>query len=860
MCQQGITFRKLFFNDYYKLFGGHFDGKGHTILGININKNSECYKGLFGRIYSSDNSAEVKNLTLDSTLIIGRADCGGIVGESESSTISNCHVTAHVTIHGSYLDACDHGGIVGRNYGTVVACTSSANVTAGKYSDTNGYIDGTNDYGGIAGSNYGTVENCLVYGGNISGIIYTGAVVGQNWDGTLTNNRYTGEVVLNGKQCALLKGTGEGHHDGAHFACSIIPYEGVALSFTGLSVTTEYPYNGLKLYTTGMGYAGRYYNYISNDEDISGDVTFTATYSGAVPESYTLSGFGYTSQANNDDVSEDWAATDGSAVCTLKTSVALIYYIAPTFRYAIWGTGDGSQDKPYIITSVAGMNELAQKVNSGEDKFGGKYFELGADITFDGTENNYTPIGNHDHPFGANFDGKGHTISGININTGNNRQGIFGMVSYCTIQNITLTNSTIICGGYGGGIFGWGNGVTVSNCHVTETVSIHGNGTKLGGIGAYAMYGSTIKGCTSAAKITCKYAYGIGGIMGGMNNGTFKDCLYLGPKFDTTENGAVMGSVTQTFPSMSNCYHTPYGMNAVGYEDMHDTNFAVVTADKPECASSTVTATYGNGSYTGITVYGSVLYYNGKYYWHDENLMKLADNGTTNGELIMANDSETRNVVLDGRTLWCDGDWNTLCLPFDVDLTDEDSPLFGAVARTLESASLSNNGQTLTLEFGQPVETLEAGVSYIIMWEPSDQNIVNPIFRDVTIDASVHSFSSDDNSVHFLGTYDLKTFNNESRDILFMGSGNHLTYPDGTAATTIGACRAYFKFVTGIDAAQIRCFNLKFGEEESEVTSITNLTLTNDDDEVWFTLDGTQAEKGKKGLLIRQGKIILARP
>ncbi|MCR5362593.1 MAG: hypothetical protein K6E73_11380 [Bacteroidales bacterium] len=841
-----------------KYFSGHFDGKGHKVSGINISRNSVGYNGIFGNVYNNDGSAEIKNVTIDDSYIEGRSQSGGIVGSGYGCTVSNCHATSSVTIHGSYSWADAHGGIVGyNNRGRVIGCTSSANVTAGKYSDTNDYISGTNTYGGIVGNNYyGTVENCLVYGGNISGLNDIGAVVGQNWYGSLSNNWYSGFVTLNGEEAMLNDGVGSDDKSGTGFVCAIVPYEGVTLNFASGTATTEYDYNGLKIYSTGMSYGGQYYNFISNGDDISGDVTFTATYTGSVPADHALSGFGSTSIADDTEVEMKWAVTNGSATCELCTYIAIVYYIAPTFREAIWGDGDGSQSNPYIITSVNGMNSLATRVNSGENDYSGKYFELGADITFDGTENNYTPIGNHDHPFGANFDGKGHTISGININTGNDCQGIFGMVSYCTIQNIALTNSTIICGGYGGGIFGWGNGVTVSNCHVTETVSIHGNGTNLGGIGAYAMYGSTIKGCTSAAKITCKYAYGIGGVMGGMNAGTFKDCLYLGPKFDTTKNGAVLGSVTQTFPTMSNCYHTPYGMNAVGYEDMYDTNFAVVTADKPECASATVTATYGTGSYTGITVYGSVLYYNGKYYWYDENLMKLADNGTTNGELIMANGSETRNAVLDGRTLWCDGDWNTLCLPFDVDLTDVDCPLAKATARTLESASLSDDGIHLVLNFGEPVEKLEAGVPYIIKWEASANNIVNPVFMGVTIDFDHYNFNSDDGRVQFCGNWDKLTFDEERQDILLLGAENQLFWPDGKASSTLGACRAYF-FIgeTEYCAAQIRSFELNF-EGESE-TAIVNLKPEQDDDSC-YTLDGRKVNQpGKGGITILRGKKVL---
>ncbi len=114
--------------------------------------------------------------------------------------------------------------------------------------------------------------------------------------------------------------------------------------------------------------------------------------------------------------------------------------------------------------------------------------------------------------------------------------------------------------------------------------------------------------------------------------------------------------------------------------------------------------------------------------------VSLADNGD-NSSLLTTYNTQTCDVVLSSRTLYKDGDWNTLCLPFS--LTAEQmaaSPLAGAEARTLSSASYADG--TLTLNFGDPVESLTAGTPYIIKWEKAndyvddnEHNIVNPIAR-----------------------------------------------------------------------------------------------------------------------------------
>ena len=165
------------------------------------------------------------------------------------------------------------------------------------------------------------------------------------------------------------------------------------------------------------------------------------------------------------------------------------------------------------------------------------------------------------------------------------------------------------------------------------------------------------------------------------------------------------------------------------------------------------------------------------------------------------------------RTLYKDGDWNTLCLPFNVTIAD--SPLAGAVARPLNAASIT--GTTLNLTFGDPVDELVAGRPYIIKWESGD-DIVNPVFEGVTIDATDNSFTSGtgDTQVRFLGTYKSTTYTDEDKSILFLGGANTLYYPEANA--TIGACRSYFK-IGEDDAPQLvrklMSFRLVLGNDET---------------------------------------------
>jgi len=239
--------------------------------------------------------------------------------------------------------------------------------------------------------------------------------------------------------------------------------------------------------------------------------------------------------------------------------------------------------------------------------------------------------------------------------------------------------------------------------------------------------------------------------------------------------------------------------------------------------------------------------------------MVLADTGD-NSQTLTANDGKQVAAALSGRTLYTDGDWNTLCLPFDYSLIK----FSGVEARTLTAASIS--GTTLNLTFSDPVTVLKAGTPYIIKFAKeygyvdSDLfNIVNPIFEDVTIDSGLHPYDTDDHTeaqtvdgieypavetdaqVRFIGTYNVKSFDTEDKSILFLGGSNKLYYPQPSDDKTpsIGVCCAYFKIGDGALARQLTAFNLNFGDGDSTQGVTTPLAPARGiAGEAWYTLDG----------------------
>lgn len=294
-------------------------------------------------------------------------------------------------------------------------------------------------------------------------------------------------------------------------------------------------------------------------------------------------------------------------------------------------------------------------------------------------------------------------------------------------------------------------------------------------------------------------------------------------------NNAFMGCTGVTDVYCAADPFTIWQNNGVGFKDDKATLWHVAGAPAAWAAS------YPDAN---VTYYG---------------VLTLADDGE-NSTVINENNNLLADVTLDGRTLYKDGNWNTICLPFDVDLTDEGCPLTGATVKTLTSATMT--GTTVELTFGDAVTTLEAGVPYIIMWETAD-NIVNPTFSHVTITSTEgQAINKADGNVKFIGYYnafDINTPDND--DIYYMTADNTLIHTG--KARTLKACRAYFQFT---EAATARDLILNF---DGETTSLNEALILKSEKfataEGWYTINGLRlnSKPTTKGIYIHNGKKIV---
>ena len=240
--------------------------------------------------------------------------------------------------------------------------------------------------------------------------------------------------------------------------------------------------------------------------------------------------------------------------------------------------------------------------------------------------------------------------------------------------------------------------------------------------------------------------------------------------------------------------------------------------------------------------------------------LSISDTGS-NDQLIESYDGATANVTYTGRTLYKDGGWNTLCLPFDVPTND---PMFkDADVCTLTSSAYDSAEKKLTLTFSEKPETIEAGKPYLVRWDGGEAAPL--VFNGVIIKNKLQPVTTD--FVNFVGSFSPVSLEADDRSVLYMGADNKLYYP--SVGMNMGSCRALFKLV-GITAGDLEtgttnAIILNFGDDTTGILEVLPLNpqITTHDPELsnlpWFTLDGRrlQARPTQSGIYIQGGRKVV---
>ena len=264
------------------------------------------------------------------------------------------------------------------------------------------------------------------------------------------------------------------------------------------------------------------------------------------------------------------AMTSCSSFNSLKVSDSLVR--APTASADVWdGTyatsfseGDGSQSNPYKIKTAKELSYF-QKSLSLKSYYQNKYLVLDVDIDLNNLTWPGIGTGAASGAFKGNFDGNGHTISGMkmevtaerkgffnsnsgtvsNLNVEGNLTGgveggiafgLFAGINYGNISNCSSKGTLSVTGVYVAGFIGCNAGGNLTNC-VSQEGKIEGSNC-VGGVVGYNMVSSnkigSLNNCKNYASITAKdypeqnYS-GLGGIIGVCGSGAIiSNCTNYG--------------------------------------------------------------------------------------------------------------------------------------------------------------------------------------------------------------------------------------------------------------------------------------------------------------------------------------------
>ena len=582
-------------------YAGTFDGQGYAITNFEYTATSDN-NGLFG----CTSGAKIRNFSISGTLTSNGYTKNGVVGSASASTeVSGIH--SSLTINVSNKNA-HTGGIVGGDTGgtddkTVVKnCEYSGTLNHSGTGDNqagilgytgygsvlncifSGTINGeTSRYGGILGyckqPSFGGVQNCLSIGKITvsSDSNNKGAIIGT-WNGNATSN------VKNNYYC-LKEGSNITRAIGGNTANCEAPH----------AVTAEELASGEVCYLLNGDQSDiAFYQTLGTDEvptlDASRGTVYLAGRTHCDGTAYT----GVSGYSNTANVQDDHDFVDG--FCSYCDEHDASFTMTP------------NADGYYEINSANLLRQFAITVNGGEYTANAV---LSADI--DMTDKPWpNSIGDwqSSHMYKGKFDGQGHSITNLTINTVRDYHGLFGVVGQdAEIKNfyidgaITVNNNSIgivsytrddnvlisnihsnmnFSGASGqrvGGIVGNANQAsnvgtaTIDRCVYSGTMTLTGTGNK-GGIVGYILNNgyvkTTISNCIFDGTITNDGNAETGGIVGyagaNLTKTVIKNCLSIGT-VNATVSGQFFGVVKNAKCSIVNSYYQGSAVNGTALDN-----------------------------------------------------------------------------------------------------------------------------------------------------------------------------------------------------------------------------------------------------------------------------------------------------
>ncbi len=470
-------------------FRGTFDGAGHLIKNLAVNRPEADYAGLFGCVHN----AVVKNLGIAGGTVHSNNYAGGIAGYAAGTTeIRHCYSTAYVTANGTQA-----GGIVG------AAEQPVGSVVVNSYSLVDDADPETDSAKHAAAFNSGAVSWLLNMGGTAehSGLWGLGEMT-ADWNPGLAKAPVPCD---------------EGHP--AIYKVILTNLEPVGAPGTVVCAPGEYMTPGGAV-TLQIEFNEGQKGYIINAESI-------------VPASVTINSDNqFTMPASN--VQIDYRLAEGSD--------GKSWYLDNPYAESF--TVGAAADLVYLAKLVNG------EIAGAPVNFSGRTITLAGDVDLTGAD--WTPIGDSEaHSFQGTFDGGGHTITNLTVNRpDNDYAGLFGYINSGVIKDLAIGGGTVTGKDFVGGIAGHAVYTTISNC--SNAAAVTGANINTGGIVGSTNNITTITDCSNKGTVTGT-GNNTGGILGlASSTITFTNCSNEGAVTGNQYTGGIAG-YTANIATFTNC-------------------------------------------------------------------------------------------------------------------------------------------------------------------------------------------------------------------------------------------------------------------------------------------------------------------
>ncbi len=882
-------------------FKGSYNGDNNVISNLVINKPNSENQGLFGSFYGgwqNNNYGEITNVVLENCDITGGKCTGGIVGKmyDYGGRVTNCKVSGVIRVGNDLSDdsnANRHGGIVGEccNYwggsGTVENCINIADVTGeGAF------------HGGIVGyiSDNFNISNCF-NAGVIEGTSYVGSIMGGYNGRTLTNNYHTPGTTGGVGSSNSAEGT---DRDGAQYAVRITAGEGVSITYPE---TPDYVWNQDNYYKSGTDVTltcdipdGKYFNcYSVNNGEISN--------SGVIQGSHVLTDFtqdvvicrrfvDYLTDIATATVQEIEDLTyNGQEQHPLPVIISENETLVEGAHYTISYDTDCTNvgQKTITVTGIGRFNGTTSQV------FNIKPFDIGGEnaLAISGVEARYAQTGDVQHPVPRAIcqatqnatlsEGTDYLLSYSDgcILAGDYTITLTGQENYTGQKVISFTILDVLA-------------LTVHDkTDSNEYVPVYGYYVDdynkcefvMPADELAAMNGKAIKTMKFYLKQKASNSWGKASFRVFLKEVDFTTFDSSSPAFSGTDDATIVyeGELDGTKDIMEISFSTPYlykgGNLLIGVYEYKEGSYTRAYFYGETVNGSSISGC-SSSSLDNITTPGHKNFLPKTTFWYDNYDLILAnddsqaDDTEKNTAKISEFNNKTVDVTLKDRVLYKDGEWNTLCLPFDVSTITGPLSGDGVEVQILNTESSNLSGTVLTLNFDKEATgTITAGTPFIIKWtkpdgydtDPDAFDIIEPEFKDVTISSETptpQNFAGGS----FVGQYSSfkvgdKTNGDDGNlnEIIVLGGNSTIGYYD--TPKTLRTFRAHFEIPAQPALRAIRRSIMRFADGTTTDVILIQPTDTKSgwqESDEWYTIDGVllPGKPTEKGMYINNGETI----